>query len=49
MFIVSHLHQLFNAETCQSYIQVAYLGPADKYFGPLVTRLSGVNQPVIRT
>jgi len=28
---------------------VAYLGPADKYFGPLPTRLRSVNQPVIRT
>jgi hypothetical protein len=28
---------------------VAYLGLADKYFGPLATRLRRVNQPVIRT
>ena len=28
---------------------VAYLGPADNYLGPLVSRLSGVNQPVIST
>jgi Fe-S-cluster-containing dehydrogenase component len=28
---------------------VAYPRPADKYFGPLVSRLSGVNQPVIST
>ena len=28
---------------------VAYLGPADKYFGPLPTRLRSVNQPVIRS
>jgi len=27
---------------------VAYPRPADKYLGPLVSRLSGVNQPVIR-
>jgi hypothetical protein len=28
---------------------VAYPRPADKYLGPLVSRLSGVNQPVIST
>jgi hypothetical protein len=28
---------------------VAYLLAADKYFGPLASRLSGVNQPVIRS
>jgi hypothetical protein len=29
--------------------RVVYLGPADKYFGPLASRLTGVNQPVIGT
>ena len=28
---------------------VAYPRSADKYLGPLVSRLRGVNQPVIRT
>jgi hypothetical protein len=28
---------------------VVYLRPADKYFGPLPTRLIGVNQPIIST
>jgi hypothetical protein len=36
----------FTGLTCKP---VAYLGPADKYFGPLPTRLRSVNQPVIRT
>src|SRR5437899_11419134 len=30
-------------------LPVAYLGPADKYGGPLLCRLRGVNQSVIRT
>ena len=32
-----------------AYDPVAYLRLADKYLGPLVSRLSGVNQPVIRS
>src|ERR671918_588017 len=31
----------------QSQLAVAYLMVADKYLGPLASRLSGVNQPVI--
>ena len=54
----AELHALLEEERQQSGIvfdprspelRVAYLGPADKYFGPLPTRLRSVNQPVIRT
>jgi hypothetical protein len=40
---------LVRINKCARYDGVAYLLAADKYSGPLASRLSGINQPVIRT
>jgi hypothetical protein len=41
--------QTLEAVGCSARPWVAYLLAADKYSGPLASRLSGVTQPVIRT
>jgi hypothetical protein len=43
------MDRLFDFFAGSTQPSVAYLGPADKYCGPLLYRLSRVNQPVIRT
>jgi hypothetical protein len=44
MSIVSHLHHLFNPATW-----VAYPLAADNVSRPLVSRLKGLHQPVVRS